>query len=242
MKNKRISLISWNCNGAFRKKVEYLKPLDTELWVIQEAEDPKESTKAYQELIGENYIWIGSNKNKGLLVVSTVEEKVLFLDWDNPENLQMFIPFVFKEQVFLAAWTKQADSPTFGYIGQLWKYIKQNKHLFERHRPIIVGDLNSNVIWDKWDRWWNHSDIVRILEGMGIKSLYHHVTSDIEGKEKQPTFFLHRKVEKAYHIDYCFVPKPYQKNSMLEIGSHEKWIEYSDHLPMIIELEDKLDE
>jgi endonuclease/exonuclease/phosphatase family metal-dependent hydrolase len=99
---------------------------------------------------------------------------------------------------------------------------------------IIAGDFNSNVIWDQWDRWWNHSDVVLELEEIGIQSLYHKNSSELQGSETQPTFFLHRNVLKPYHIDYCFAATYFlEKLSSIEVGSFEDWNHLSDHTPII---------
>ena len=101
---------------------------------------------------------------------------------------------------------------------------------------MLVGDLNSNVIWDEWDRWWNHSDVVRELEDLGLQSCYHRHFSERQGQELQPTFYLHRKPEKPYHIDYGFAG-PQWAVQHVEVGAVADWLEESDHMPMVFELE-----
>ena len=36
-----MRIISWNCNGAFRNKINSILSLNGDIYVIQEAEDPK---------------------------------------------------------------------------------------------------------------------------------------------------------------------------------------------------------
>ncbi|EMR01891.1 Endonuclease/Exonuclease/phosphatase family protein [Cesiribacter andamanensis AMV16] len=148
-------------------------------------------------------------------------------------RVKYFLPcLVNREFTLLAVWTHQNNSPTFGYIGQFWKYLQVNKAHFSN--LLIAGDFNSNAIWDTWDRWWSHSDVVRELGEMGIKSLYHALTREEQGKETNPTYYHHKKPERPYHIDYLF-GSPVFKNSLtkLEIGESDRWLRLSDHLPII---------
>lgn len=63
-----MKIISWNCNGAFRKKFDYISILNADIYIIQECENPVESKdQKYQEWAA-NYIWIGDHKNKGLAI------------------------------------------------------------------------------------------------------------------------------------------------------------------------------
>jgi endonuclease/exonuclease/phosphatase family metal-dependent hydrolase len=72
---------------------------------------------------------------------------------------------------------------------------------------------------------------------MNINSLYHCHFNEEQGKESKPTFFLQRNREKPYHIDYIFASKEIEKNMInFEIGDQEKWLSYSDHLPILCEL------
>jgi endonuclease/exonuclease/phosphatase family metal-dependent hydrolase len=118
-------------------------------------------------------------------------------------------------------------------MGQFWKYFQIHK--VKLTNSIITGDFNSNAIWDQWNRWWNHSDVVRELNEIGIVSLYHKFTKEEQGKESQPTFYLHRNLKKPYHIDYCFASIKFtEKLINIIVEPFENWSHLSDHSPVII--------
>jgi endonuclease/exonuclease/phosphatase family metal-dependent hydrolase len=119
-------------------------------------------------------------------------------------------------------------------MGQFWKYMEVNSSNFGE--IIIAGDFNSNAIWDEWDRWWNHSDVVNNLKELDIHSVYHTLRNEKQGEEKTPTFYLQRKKEKPYHIDYFFCSSSIlEKVEHLEIGDVDYWLQISDHFPLIIQ-------
>ena len=80
--------------------------------------------------------------------------------------------------------------------------------------------------------------MVKELKDIGIESLYHNYRNEKQGEESQPTFFLHRKIEKPYHIDYIFGCLFFQNRvKKIEVGPIKQWLSVSDHLPIICEFE-----
>jgi endonuclease/exonuclease/phosphatase family metal-dependent hydrolase len=78
---------------------------------------------------------------------------------------------------------------------------------------------------------------VRELQEIGIESLYHSYRKEQQGKETQPTFFLHRNREKSYHIDYCFASMNFiDLLKEVTVCNYEDWKHLSDHSPMAITL------
>lgn len=238
-----MKLLTWNCNGAFRKKYCLTEKLNTDILIIQECENPESSTKVYRDWAS-NYLWIGNNKNKGLGIFTKDSIDIKLLDWSDlnvnykNERLESFIPcLVNNKTILIAVWTKKANSEVFGYIGQLWKYLQLHKKKMFGKDVVIIGDFNSNSIWDKWDRWWNHTDVINELKEIGIYSLYHKIKKEKQGEETIPTFYLQRKIEKSYHIDYCLASENLiNEESDLNILDYKEWLEFSDHIPIVTKL------
>lgn len=100
---------------------------------------------------------------------------------------------------------------------------------------MLAGDLNSNACWDKWDRWWNHSDVVKDLDRLGLHSAYHRNFGESQGQESRPTFFMHRNLAKGYHIDYVYSASGWGVPS-LSVEDPGTWLSLSDHLPAVATL------
>lgn len=230
-------LITWNCNGAFRKKYENLLDFDADILVIQECEDPAlVQDEGFRERAG-NFLWTGDSKHKGLGVFAKKDIRLEPLDWGAEHEgvgVKHFLPCRVNGKFdILGVWAHYNNSPTYGYIGQLWKYLQVNKSNFQD--IIITGDYNSNAIWDRKSRWWNHSDVVVELREMDIHSAYHIYNKEEHGKETRPTFYLHRNENKPYHIDYLFASAQIL-NTMekITVGSYAEWKHLSDHVPVMV--------
>ncbi|MCV9385324.1 endonuclease/exonuclease/phosphatase family protein [Reichenbachiella ulvae] len=233
-----MKVVSWNCNGALRKKLKEITSWNADIYVIQECEDPNQSKDEDYKSWADNHLWVGDNKNKGLGIFAKTDILLTPLNWSNQyedHQVKYFLPCLIENHFqLLATWAHHNNSPTFGYIGQVWKYLNINADKFDK--IIIAGDLNSNAIWDKWDRWWNHSDVVKHLKKKGITSLYHHFTNEIQGEESKPTLFLQKNPEKPYHIDYFFASEEILKQTeKISIGVIDDWLKVSDHMPLMME-------
>lgn len=61
-----MKIVTWNCNGALHKKTQEADLLNAGILVIQECEDPEQSTLDYRAWAG-SYLWARKSKNKGIL-------------------------------------------------------------------------------------------------------------------------------------------------------------------------------
>ena len=61
-----MKIISWNCNGAFRKKYILLDSFNADILIIQECENPIESKDSEYKNWASNFLWIGDSKNQGI--------------------------------------------------------------------------------------------------------------------------------------------------------------------------------
>ncbi len=231
-----MKIITWNCQGAFRKKAEFILPHHPDILIIPESEHPDKLKFKADLPLPTDSIWFGNNPNKGLGVFSYSDFRFKLLDLHNPDFKNVLPIAVTGGKIdftLFAIWANNPKDTDGSYITQVWKAIHYYDSLLKDQPTILIGDFNSNTIWDKSYREGNHSSLVEKLEQKEIFSTYHFHYKQTQGREEHPTFFLQRKSFKPYHIDYCFASIDLiDKLEKVEIGTYENWITHSDHTPV----------
>lgn len=236
-----MRLITWNCQGAFRKKADFILPLKPDILVVQECEHPDKLRISQKSNKPNDFYWHGDSVNKGLGIFSYSDFKFeLLRDYDPTFRYILPLRVTGSSRVFtlLAIWAMDnKENHAARYIGQIWLAINHYKDILGSS-TILIGDFNSNKIWDYKERIGSHSDVVNNLADKDIHSIYHKHFGLEQGKEKHPTFFLQKNESKPYHIDYCFISGDLiDKVTAVEIGPFENWKAHSDHSPLSIEFD-----
>jgi len=231
-----VKLVSWNCNMALRKKWSKLVELDADIYVIQEC--AQGDIQAIEASSGMQCFWMGANKHKGLgLLVRKPFKAEAFEDtgltWigsvgiSGPETFRLY-----------PVWTGiSKQDRSLRYIRQIHLLINRLEQGNVSGSTVIIGDFNSNTIWDKEHGDRSHSRAVERLMALGISSSYHLNASVEQGSENKiaPTIYFRKNRAKPYHIDYCFASQDLQERLVsVEFGRHDDWISNSDHMPLSV--------
>lgn len=223
---------------AFRRKADFILTYKPDILIVPECEHPDKLRFNTDTPVPTDILWYGENRNKGVGVFSYGKYRLNLLDVHNPE-IKTILPIRVTEGAFdfilLAIWAYNPHDRHYKYIGQVWKAIEYYESLIRGERVIIAGDFNSNVIWDKMKRRITHTMVIEKFETLNIFSSYHAHLKIGQGVEEHPTYFMYRQLKRPYHIDYCFASADLiQKLETIEIGTHEQWTKYSDHIPVIV--------
>jgi len=234
---ENMKIVSWNCNMAFRKKAAKVLEFRPDLAIIPECESPTKLTFSDVSVEPKNKIWIGENHSKGIGIFSYSDLKITVHEFYDPKFRYVVPLRVRGKENFnlIAVWAmNNKEYPPQRYIGQVWLALQKYENLLS-DSVLIVGDFNWNTIWDgSRNLAGNLTLIVEFLKSKGISSLYHQFFSEDFGKETQPTFYMQRKIQQPYHIDYCFGSSDFaDRLHLFEIGKHETWHQWSDHAPII---------
>ena len=226
-----MKIITWNCNLNFSKKFENIEAFHADIIIIQECERLR--TDFFPN---HDFFWTGRIENKGLGIMISKSTKAKVSDLHNTRLIN-FLPIETEGLNILGVWAYNHRAAKFGNdaSGNTSDALSFYKNwLAESEVSIFGGDFNNSVVWDKGDNENNFSNINSSLNNLEFMSIYHHLTEEDFGSEKDTTFFHTKKEIKSYHIDYLFLKGMEVKT--LDIGSYEDWIKYSDHVPLICEI------
>jgi exodeoxyribonuclease III len=171
-----MRIITWNCNMAFRKKAAAILAYKPDILIVPECENVDKLAFPLGTLKPMNALWFGTNPSKGIGIFSYNNFSLKTLDCHN-EQLRHIIPIAvvggsFNFNLF-AIWTNNSGDSDGRYVEQIGKAIHHYEDLLLSTKTILIGDFNSNSIWDKEHKVYSHSTIVRLLEKKGISSTYH---------------------------------------------------------------------
>ena len=219
---------------ALRNKWEQLAALKPDVAIIQECEqDERWPQGGYTAAL-----WHGGNRHKGIAIVT-------FGDWQlRPvAHVDASIEYVLPAEVLgprsfriLGVWTKPAAIRERSYIGQMLYAAEVYGPWLAGGAAVVAGDLNSNAVWDRPQRA-RHAATVARLGACGLGSAYHAFFGCGQGAERHGTWYNHKRIERSFHLDYCFVPRNWLPHVYrVEVGRPHAWLAYSDHCPLIVDV------
>ena len=232
-----MKIISWNCKKNYSTKSRLiLSQQQPDIVVIPECERLMIEDFKDHKIRPNNLIWFADeDADRGIAVFNYSNFSLKLLDVHNPRIKYVLPISVTNDQynfTLLAIWTH------IPYTKQLWNALEYYSSLIEND-IIIVGDFNSNSIWDTINKKNSHSGFVKQLEDKNILSAYHHFYNEQQSKETHSTFYLQHNKHRKFHIDFLFAsPTFIDKLTNVEVGVFEDWYSHSDHVPLTFTFED----
>ena len=234
-----MKLITWNCQGAFRKKYLHVAGFTPDLAVIQECEHP-DKLDWKQGRAPTSTLWFGEKTTKGLGVFSWTGLDLAALDGYDAGiryciPIRVRAPFDFN---LLAVWAMDSRDSRVSYSAQIYQALAIYRGFIQEKDTAILGDFNSSTHTTPKSRLGNHTTLTTALHDLDLVSAYHQASGEKQGKEKLGTFYRGRKRLRVTHIDYAYIPVRWiRRLKRVRVGDPDIWLEFSDHTPLIVEVD-----
>jgi hypothetical protein len=185
-----MKFATWNCAMGLKKKHQKLLTLGADILVIQECSQPDiEHLSRTSEWSSS---WFGKNHNKGLGILVKApwvirEAQALKPQWagklviDGPASIELF-----------SVWACKSKSPAQEYIEQVHLLLDIIEQTPLSPFAIVVGDFNSNSVWDSGYRLNNHTAAVGRFRKLGMEGAYHEFFGDSQRAERHPTLWFRK--------------------------------------------------
>ena len=190
--------------------------------------------------------WAGNLPNKGLGTIAFGDFQIRrHPAWD--PRIEFVVPTEISGPVnflLIAVWAMHGravqriqETPN---RWQLLQGLEAYDSLIRSRPTVTAGDFNNAVQWDKMGKASNHAFAVDRLHSLGLVSAYHSHHRVEQGTELDPTLYWTWNQNKAYHIDYVWIPEKWLSAVQhVEVGDYEAWVggHLSDHVPVSVELD-----
>ena len=225
-----MRVVSWNCNAGFAAKIDAVLGLRPDILVVQEISRAHFEALSLPSTSG---IWTG-NERRGLAVIS-LQGDALRVDPLFDPSLPHFLPIHLGDFRMLATWASVRTS-TQRYVRLMHLALDHYRYFLPAERGIIIGDLNSATVFDRKHGDLNHTTLVEKLAKQGYVSLWHHHECEDHGSESRPTFYMYRRAQQTWHLDYAFLSSDLLSGASIEIGLPDIWLQVSDHMPLVVNI------
>lgn len=210
---------------GFSKKRHLIEALKPDVAIL-----PETSERHIEETEARFKAWVGTNPHKGLGIVGFTDRSYML--HEAGPLLPWHIPFTVDGLNIIGLWAHVRDKDL--------KYVRVTHEIVGRHSDflasgpsLVMGDFNSNTVWDREHPGRNHSMLVEKLGALGLQSVYHQSEGAAHGDETTNTYFHTKKLHLGYHIDFAFLSGA---SASMAIGRQEDWLMFSDHMPLILDI------
>ncbi|MGB7211042.1 MAG: hypothetical protein WBC97_00270 [Gemmatimonadales bacterium] len=227
-----MRLVAWNCcAGPLETKLAAMSALQADIAVVSES--PRLPCQTPHQR------WFGDDPRRGIAVMASAGFTLTPVRLRTPLP-RYIVPIRVRGPVsflLLAVWAKNEGKDR--YVRGVVRGIRLLRRHIRSEPTVILGDLNSNSIWDdEHPSGWNHSGLVTLLGQLDLVSAYHYWHDEPHGAERRPTFFEYRHRHRPYHLDYCFLPRAWLgRLTAVRLGTFARWMRWSDHLPLTCDLD-----
>jgi endonuclease/exonuclease/phosphatase family metal-dependent hydrolase len=236
-----MRIITWNCQGAFRKKFKRIAAFKPDLAVIQECEHP-ERLRWKDGPAPACAAWFGEKPSKGVGVFSWTNLSFGALEGYDAGiryciPLQIEAPYRFRA---VAVWAMDHPMGSLSYSAQIYQAVAAYRGFIQAEDTLFLGDFNSSKRTTPRGRIGNHASLTIALEDLWLTSAYHHFFHEKQGQERHGTYFRGRKTDKPGHIDYIYLPTRWLRRlARVQLGDPAVWLADSDHCPVIVDIDAK---
>jgi len=235
-----MRIISWNCQGGYRNKIDKILDLSPDIAVIQECETLEKLRAFCKEKIQLKSFWfVGFYPLRGVGVFFYKDYQILSMESDI--SIEFIVPMKIMnnfEFYLFAIWAMAPMGKDKGksYTYQIEKTITKHEGILRNNLSILIGDYNTPNIEKPVEK--TGFMVVEEFKKLEVFSAYHEYFKKGYGEHNHYTFYQHKKTEFKHMLDYCFASKSIiERISNVEIGKYEDWIEFSDHCPLIVDVD-----
>jgi len=262
-----MKIVSWNCHYGFDgKKPDIIKKFEPDILIILECREKDMEGSGYDK---KNRDWYGDHKEAEKLSENIRAERDLGIGvfWKDGINMEQkkewkedlrykndfryLVPYKvegnFESFTLITVWTKDVIKTE---KNDLLDYVQKAHAAVDHYNSIgllnghiiLIGDFNSNVIWDdQYKKGRNHSALVDKLKEKKIIDC-----SNINEENKQSTFYYYTKTGENQVIDdYCFASADLAKLAKFSVPKPDTWTPEnkvkrwngSDHCPIIVDFD-----
>ena len=228
----RLRIVSWNCGqGLTPAKAARLLDCAPDVAVVQECAETAELAGMIR------VAWAGAIPTMGTAMFARPELNAELLDASaDVRRWCLPVRFAAIDLDVLGVWGFEKSGNAGPPRGVARTAIQGVRDVLARGRAVVVGDFNDGPHFDD-GHGRSFARTSELLGSAGYRNLYNARTGEAYGAETAATFFFTRNRAKPFFIDHAFLPAPWLGNVRgFEIGSPEKWLDVSDHMPLVLDL------
>jgi hypothetical protein len=235
----KLRIVSWNCNMALYQKFDRLLALRPDVAVIQECASPERDAARGWSPPCANRDWIGFNADKGLGIFAFGDLR-LRRDPVFAEAFSLYLPVAVFGRCrlnLLGVWMADPRRIPAGATNHPLAALSYYRRFISAAAAVVAGDFNLlPQQMTQRSAEGNGDSIVELLAHAGLQDA--DVLRPPTEETLRRTHYHQRKFSRGFVVDYVFVPrKEIARLSSFEVGDPHDWLQWSDHVPLVVEFD-----